>query len=349
MTQVTIDKIAKSYGSFIAVREMDIVVESGEFLTFLGPSGCGKTTTLQMVGGFVSPSTGRILVGDQDMTARPPHKRNVGMVFQNYALFPHMSVVENVAFGLRMRRVGRSERDKRAAEALGMVRMAHLADRFPDQISGGQAQRVALARALVIRPDVLLLDEPFGALDKQLRDHMRVELRELQQSLGISTIFVTHDQDEALSMSDRVVVMSHGVVQQVGSPIDIYERPATRFVAEFMGLSNILPVERIEPGGGCFLSGGLSLPTPPRGPEGGAVSVVIRPEALSLRPANGHGPTGKIVGESYMGATIHYVLELESGPRLSVVRQNLRDGGTLRVGDEVAVEVAPGGCHLLAD
>ena len=210
MSSVELKSIVKKYGEVTAVASIDLSVESGEFVTLLGPSGCGKTTTLRMVAGFIRPTSGTLSIGDVDMTGVPPHQRTVGLVFQNYALFPHMTVRKNVEFGLKMQKVLTSERGPRVQEALELVQLEALGERMPGELSGGQQQRVALARALVIRPDVLLLDEPFGALDKQLRDHMRVELRELQQKLKISTLFVTHDQDEALSMSDRIVVMSEG-------------------------------------------------------------------------------------------------------------------------------------------
>lgn len=347
MSKVDIKNVSKSYGTFAAVREIDIALQSGEFLTFLGPSGCGKTTTLQMVGGFVTPTGGTITIGGKDVTKLPPHRRNVGMVFQNYALFPHMTIAHNVAFGLKMRGMPVRDRTERVRQALEMIRLESFGERFPHQISGGQQQRVALARALVIRPDVLLLDEPFGALDKQLRDHMRVELRDLQRKLRISTIFVTHDQDEALSMSDRIVVMSNGRIEQIGTPVEIYEKPRTRFVAEFMGHANIIPVEGYDASRRAVRAGGMTLAVAAVPSQG--MAVVIRPESLTLAGARGPDVQGRIVSETYLGASIHYNVELTDGGKLSVLYPNRRADHALRVGDAVKIDVAPDGYHLVSD
>jgi len=239
MSNIQLNNLTKKYGSFNAVDSINLSIKNGEFVTLLGPSGCGKTTTLRMVAGFIKPTSGDLIIGGSNMVGVPPHNRKVGLVFQNYALFPHMSVRKNVAFGLKMQKMQQSLIAEKVNKILETVQLQELSERMPSELSGGQQQRVALARALVIEPEVLLLDEPFGALDKNLRDHMRIELRDLQRKLNISTIFVTHDQDEALSMSDRIVVMEKGKICQIGSPNEIYENPASVFVAGFLGLSNI--------------------------------------------------------------------------------------------------------------
>ncbi|GAW37310.1 spermidine/putrescine import ATP-binding protein PotA [Roseovarius sp. A-2] len=237
---VTFEGIEKTFGTFQAVKPLSLEIRQGELFSLLGPSGCGKTTTLRMIAGFEQPSAGRIRIGADDVTGDPAHRRNFGMVFQNLALFPHLTVNQNVAFGLEMRRVAKTERKKRVSHALDLVSLGHLGDRYPAELSGGQQQRVALARAIIFEPEVLLLDEPLSALDKMLRDQMQIEIRELQQRLGITTVFVTHDQEEALTMSDRVAVMQDGKLLQVGSPRDIYDRPQTEFVATFLGAANLL-------------------------------------------------------------------------------------------------------------
>ena len=240
MADLSLNGLSKHYGDFYAVREVSLTIADGEFLVLLGPSGCGKTTTLRMVAGFIEPSAGHVRLAGQDVTLLPPWKRNAGMVFQSYALFPHMTVAQNVAFGLEMRKLPRADIDRRVEEALALVRLGGYGGRLPRQLSGGQQQRVALARALAIRPDVLLLDEPLSNLDAKLRQEVRVEIRELQRQLGLTTVMVTHDQEEALTMADRLVVMNEGSVRQVGSQRDLYERPADRFVAGFVGRTTFL-------------------------------------------------------------------------------------------------------------
>ncbi len=232
----------KRYGGTVAVRGVDLTVAPGEFVTLLGPSGCGKTTCLRMVAGFVAPDSGRILMAGRDVTAAPPYRRNTGMVFQSYALFPHKTVAANVAFGMKVRRVGRAEMVERTREALRLVHLEQLADRYPSELSGGQKQRVALARAVVIRPQVLLLDEPLGALDLKLREELQVEIKRVQSTLDITTLFVTHDQGEALGMSDRVAVMRDGEIVQIDAPHALYERPNSRYVANFVGRTNLIEV-----------------------------------------------------------------------------------------------------------
>src|SRR6516165_819099 len=241
MAQLDILGLVKRYGDFYAVRDVSLSIKDGEFLVLLGPSGCGKTTTLRMVAGFIEPTAGHVKLGGSDVTLLPPWKRNAGMVFQSYALFPHLSVAQNVAFGLEMRKLAKADRDRRAGETLALVRLAGYGARLPRQLSGGQQQRVALARALVIRPDVLLLDEPLSNLDAKLREEMQVELRQIQRTVGTTTILVTHDQSEAMALSDRIVVMNRGGVEQEARPNDIYQHPANAFVADFVGKINVLP------------------------------------------------------------------------------------------------------------
>ena len=240
MAQLILDRVSKRFGHFDAVRDVSIEVAEGEFVVLLGPSGCGKTTTLRIIAGFVEPNVGTVSLGGRDVTRLPPWKRNTGLVFQSYALFPHLSVDQNVAFGLEMRGAKPDEIAPKVAEALRLVRLGHLGDRLPRQLSGGQQQRVALARALAFRPDILLLDEPLSNLDAKLRQEVRVEIRDLQRSLGITTVMVTHDQEEALTMADRLVVMSEGEVRQIGTQRDLYERPADSFVAGFVGRSSFI-------------------------------------------------------------------------------------------------------------
>ena len=238
---VELDAVGRDFGSFTALHDIDLQIAAGEFAALLGPSGCGKTTTLRLIAGFDSPSRGRIRIGGRDVTDLPPNRRKLGMVFQNYALFPHMTVAENIGFGLKMAGMGRSDIEARVRRMLDMIHLGQHGDRMPAQLSGGQQQRVAIARSLVTEPAVLLLDEPMGALDKNLRHTMQTELRQMQRDFHITTILVTHDQDEALTMSDKVVVMESGHIRQVGSPEDVYDRPSSGFVANFLGISNNLP------------------------------------------------------------------------------------------------------------
>ena len=254
MARLQLTGITKCYGDFKAVDDVSLDIADGEFLVLLGPSGCGKTTTLRIVAGFIEPTSGSVRLGERDITALPPWKRNAGLVFQSYALFPHMTVAENVAFGLEMRKMPKAEMAPKITEALRLVRLDHLGDRLPRQLSGGQQQRVALARALVFRPDVLLLDEPLSNLDAKLRQDVRVEIRELQRKLGLTTVMVTHDQEEALTMADRLVVMSEGRIRQIGSQQDLYERPAEKFVADFVGRSTFIDGRMDGPG--RFVSAG---------------------------------------------------------------------------------------------
>ena len=294
--------VSKHYGDVAAVHGLDLEVKRGEFFTFLGPSGSGKTTTLRMIAGFELPSAGRILLGGRDVTRLAPYERDVNTVFQDYALFPHMTVGYNVAYGLRVKGVGKEERRKRATEALATVRLGGYESRKPNQLSGGQQQRVALARAIVNEPQVLLLDEPLGALDLKLREQMQVELKAIQAQVGITFIYVTHDQDEALTMSDRIAVFNEGGVEQIGPPTEIYERPQNAFVAGFVGVSNLL--------------------------ERDGKRFTVRPEKISIIE-NGSAPKGLHVEEgtikdvSYAGMITRYLVDLEAGGELQIVRQNL--------------------------
>jgi putative spermidine/putrescine transport system ATP-binding protein len=337
MARLEIEQLSKHYGSTAAVRDVSLDVRDGEFVVLLGPSGCGKTTTLRMIAGFVAPTMGRVRIGGKDVTTLPPWKRNAGMVFQSYALFPHLSVAENVAFGLEMRNVPKSEVSGRVKEALRLVRLDGYAERLPRQLSGGQQQRVALARALVIRPDVLLLDEPLSNLDAKLRETVRVEIRELQHKLGITTVMVTHDQEEALIMADRLVVMSEGSVRQVGSQRDLYERPADRFVAGFVGRSNLLPGRVVGPGR-FETDGGIAI-TCRDGAIGPGV-IALRPERLALgRSADGleNRVKGTVELVSYLGASIDVYVRVSPADRVVISVPNRADGTLLKEGEPTEV------------
>jgi putative spermidine/putrescine transport system ATP-binding protein len=294
--------VSKQYGEVAAVKSLDLEVKRGEFFTLLGPSGSGKTTTLRMIAGFEEPDTGRVELGGKDVTGLPPYDRSVNTVFQDYALFPHMSVGDNVAYGLRVKRIAKEERRRRASEALATVRLAGYEERRPGQLSGGQQQRVALARAIVNEPRVLLLDEPLGALDLKLREQMQLELKGIQGEVGITFIYVTHDQEEALTMSDQIAVFNEGQVEQVGPPTEIYERPDNAFVAGFVGVSNLL--------------------------ERDGRQFTVRPEKISMiengqPPAGLHIEEGTIKDVSYAGMITRYLVDLEAGGSLQIVRQNL--------------------------
>ena len=334
MARLELDHVSKSYGDAYAVRDVVLDVAEGEFLVLLGPSGCGKTTTLRMVAGFVEPTAGAIRLGGRDITDLPPWKRNAGLVFQSYALFPHLTVAENVAFGLEMRKASGDVIKTKVAEALRLVRLEHLAARLPRQLSGGQQQRVALARALVFRPDVLLLDEPLSNLDAKLRQEVRVEIRELQRQLGITTVMVTHDQEEALTMADRLVVMNEGRIAQVGRQADLYERPASRFVAGFVGRSTFLDGHVAAPGR-FVSSGGLSIACPDTVPVG-AATMAMRPERLSLSDGPGALP-GVVEFVSYLGAAVDLLVRVSPTERLTVQVPNRADGRQPAVGDRVRV------------
>jgi putative spermidine/putrescine transport system ATP-binding protein len=338
MARLELERLSKHFGHTVAVREVTLSVGDGEFLVLLGPSGCGKTTTLRMIAGFVAPTGGRVRLGGADVTALPPWKRNTGMVFQSYALFPHLTVAQNVAFGLEMRKVPKPEVAPRVAEALRLVRLKGLSERLPRQLSGGQQQRVALARALVIRPDVLLLDEPLSNLDAKLRETVRVEIRELQRQLSITTVMVTHDQEEALIMADRLVVMADGAVRQVGTQQELYERPADRFVAGFVGRSNLLPGTMVRPER-FETAGGIAIACVGNGLAGPAV-IALRPERLVVGPAAAgldNRLSGRVELVSYLGSSIDVHVRVSSGDRVVVSQPNRADGRVPKEGDTVEV------------
>ena len=347
----------KRFGSFTALERISVSIRDNEFFTLLGPSGCGKTTLLRMIAGFEDTTEGTIFLHGREIAALPPHKRPINTVFQNYALFPRMSVVQNVMFGLEMQGQAKSDARKKALEMLELVQLSQFADRMPTQLSGGQQQRVALARALAPKPEVLLLDEPLSALDLKLRQAMRFELKQIQRDTGITFIFVTHDQEEALTMSDRIAVMSAGRLQQLGTAREIYEAPRNRFVADFIGETNLLAVS-VETVTGttakCTLDGGHALTcTVPDGVHPGTNShVSIRPERLVLsRDPAGAGFPGTVRESIYLGTDLQTHVRIEGGPQVMVRSQNSQKTGeqTFEPGSSVYVNIEPGVARLLAD
>jgi spermidine/putrescine transport system ATP-binding protein len=343
---VALRGVVKRFGDQYAVENLDLDVAKGSFFSILGPSGCGKTTTLRMIAGFEQPDEGLILLEGQPVEGVPPYRRNVNTVFQSYALFEHLSIEENIAFGLRRKKVPKPEITRRVGEMLGLVRLADRAKAKPRQLSGGQRQRVALARALVNLPAVLLLDEPLGALDLQLRKQMQLELKHIQREVGITFVYVTHDQEEALTMSDSIAVMNGGELQQVGNAEDVYERPANAFVAQFIGISNLL--EATAERDGVRLASGSFIPAriPADVATGSDVRLSVRPEKLALGPvADGRvAVEGTIVESVYMGTVTHYSVEIAPGARMIAVTQNTEDasGGTRPgVGSRVTLSWRP--------
>jgi putative spermidine/putrescine transport system ATP-binding protein len=324
-----VDGVSKSYGHVLAVAGVDLTVEEGEFFTLLGPSGSGKTTLLRLIAGFERPDAGRIELAGHDVTSMPPHLRQTNTVFQDYALFPHMNVAENIGYGLRVKGIAKPERQQRVERALNMVRLTGLERRKPNQLSGGQRQRVALARAVVNEPQVLLLDEPLGALDLKLRQEMQLELKRIQKKVGITFVYVTHDQEEALTMSDRMAVMANGKIEQVGPPVEVYERPATEFVAGFIGISNVL--------------------------ERNGVRFVVRPEKLRMLEDGQEAVRGMSVEPGiveqvvYVGMSTRYIVRLDRGEQLVAVRQNMdAPGPALRYeGRRVRLAWVPGHTYVL--
>ena len=317
MSSLELNGVNKQYGSVTAVTDFNLTVESGEFISFLGPSGCGKTTTLRMIAGFETPSAGQIRINGADVTRKRPNQRQIGMVFQSYALFPNLTVAGNIGFGLKVAGQNRDAIQKRVAEMLALVKLEEFGDRYPYQLSGGQQQRVALARALAIRPQLLLLDEPLSALDAKIRLSLRTEIRAIQRQLGITTIYVTHDQEEALSLSDRVVVMNQSRMEQVGTPFEIYNFPDTLFVASFVGTLNILPAEVVQPGSNRVRVDGQEIHAArvvERDMEAnGRLSLALRPELLSL---NGHAPaenqlTGRVENIAFLGSIVRIQVRLQ--------------------------------------
>jgi spermidine/putrescine transport system ATP-binding protein len=360
-SSVVLREVRKHFGGFVAVDGVSLTVRQGEFITLLGPSGCGKTTTLRMIGGFEYPTSGAIMILGQEMGGLPPYRRPVNTVFQNYALFPHMTVAQNIGYGLEMARVPRDERKRRVAGALEMVRLPHVEKRKPSELSGGQQQRVALARALVNRPAVLLLDEPLGALDLKLRKAMQLELKGLNREVGATFIYVTHDQEEALTMSDRIAVMSEGKILQLGTPTEIYERPRNRFVADFIGQTNFLDgtLSRIDaelaevqlPGGG-IVRGQIPAGDVPAG----SVTVAVRPERTLLGsdlpsriPPEWNVLTGTVADVIYLGTHTQIVVALPGGSAVTVHRQNRTGGdGGPQPGENAEVAFDPASATILA-
>jgi spermidine/putrescine transport system ATP-binding protein len=334
-----------------ALDNVSVSIRENEFFTLLGPSGCGKTTLLRLIAGFELPTSGEILLHGESVVGLPPYRRPVNTVFQSYALFPHMTVAQNIGFGLEMRGIARAEIEATTREMLALVKMEGLGGRRPAQLSGGQQQRVALARALANHPRVLLLDEPLSALDLKLRQGMRLELKNLQKKTGITFVFVTHDQEEALTMSDRIAVMRQGKIQQLGAPLDIYEKPVNRFVADFIGDTNFVPVSLAGAEGPyvrCRSAGGLDLlASPVQGAtHGGEVTLAVRPEKIALAP----GSLGRVAQSVYVGTDTNYEVRLGDGLMLNVRVQNRVDGRALfAVGDAVDVAVPPGAARMLQD
>jgi spermidine/putrescine transport system ATP-binding protein len=352
---VKLESLTKRFDQAAAVQDISLEIQAGEFFSLLGPSGCGKTTTLRMVAGFEPPTSGKILLDGVDVAGLPPHRRNVNTVFQSYALFPFLTVAENVAFGMRYKSVPKAERSTRVAEALELVQLSGYETRRPNQLSGGQQQRVALARALVLRPAVLLLDEPLGALDAQIRKQLRLELKALQEEVGITFVFVTHDQEEALSMSDRVAVMNAGRVEHIGTPAAVYESPATVFVADFVGVSNLMDAQTVDRGPDhCTVSiGDFRLRAACGDLDAhGAVKVVARPERVELLEHGsdrGNCLPGMVERTVYVGATRQVMVRLATGAQLQASITNAGHGDTYQQGTPVSVHVPADALRIVGD
>ncbi|HET8949639.1 MAG TPA: ABC transporter ATP-binding protein [Solirubrobacteraceae bacterium] len=352
---IHLEQVTKRFGEMTAVDALTLSIERGAFYAMLGPSGCGKTTTLRMIGGFEDPTEGQVFLGGDEVTQLPPYKRDVNTVFQSYALFPHLSVERNVAFGLERQKVSKSEVKTRVGEALELVQLGHLGKRKPAQLSGGQQQRVALARALVNRPRALLLDEPLGALDLRLRKQLQIELKRIQQDVGITFVHVTHDQEEAMTMADTIAVMSEGKIEQAGSAADLYERPRTEFVANFLGVSNLVDAKLTSTQGSTSSvethdGAQLTLPADRIGPHGSdAVRVGVRPEKITLVPAGQDCPTGMnvlrgtVVVAAFLGVSIQYLIQAAGGEELTVFAQNAEgsEPESLGVGRQVQLAWQP--------
>jgi putative spermidine/putrescine transport system ATP-binding protein len=350
--EVRLEGLSRHYGPVVALDHLDLTLEPGELIALLGPSGCGKTTTLRLLAGLEDADTGRVIVGGRDITGVSAAKRDMGMVFQAYSLFPHMTVRQNVAFGLRLRKVSAAQRDKRALEILDLVGLTAQADRYPHQLSGGQQQRVALARALAIEPQVLLLDEPLSALDAKVRAQLRDEIRRIQLEVGITTLFVTHDQEEALAIADRVGVMREGRLEQLAPPTEVYSRPATSFVAEFVGLSNRLAG---EVRGGEVIVRGCKLPLVERDTPDGQVVALVRPEAVSLasnapesEAGTGSSPlAGTVIAITFLGATSRVTVDL--GDTRVMAQLPTSEASALTAGSRVVLAIRPDPVLVSAD
>jgi spermidine/putrescine transport system ATP-binding protein len=353
--EVQLVDLVKRFGEFTAVAGINLDMPSGEFFSLLGPSGCGKTTTLRMIAGFEKPSEGQILLDGNDMAQTPPHKRNVNTVFQSYALFPHLTVEENVAFGLKYKDISKDEARRRVGEKLEMVGLTDFGKRRPNQLSGGQQQRVALARALVLEPAVLLLDEPLGALDAKLRKRLQIDLKALQEQVGITFVYVTHDQEEALTMSDRIAVMSQGRVEQVGGPKEIYEEPATAYVADFLGVSNLMEARASgADDGGCKVQLGEFALIARQGDASttGDAKITIRPERVALEPQGTSGTNaipGMVERVVYVGSVLQIFLNLAPGQRIQAWVQNEGDEFMYASGTPVTVRFPPEALRVLPD
>jgi spermidine/putrescine ABC transporter ATP-binding subunit len=355
MTHIHLDRLNKRFGALHVLKDVSLVIEEKEFVTLLGPSGCGKTTTLRMIAGFVQPSSGRVLIGGEDVTDVEPRKRQVGMVFQDYALFPHLTIAENIAFGLVERRVAKARIAPRVAELLDQIRMPDVAARLPSELSGGQQQRVALARAIAHPPRVLLMDEPLGALDLKMREYMQLELRRIQQHLGLTVVYVTHDQTEAMTMSDRIAVMNAGRVEQLDVPEVIYNRPRTRFVANFVGKVNFVEgaiqmsdgqVGAIETRAGNVLRARMQQPV------GSRVTLAIRPEHMTIRAAGAPSADwnvlpGRVSAHTFCGNVRHYAVDLGNHENLLV--ETTPGDAAWRVGDQVHVAWRPDDSVVVAE
>jgi putative spermidine/putrescine transport system ATP-binding protein len=342
--------VRKAFGSFVAVEDFELAAAKGEFVSFLGPSGCGKTTTLRMIAGFELPTSGRIVLDGIEITNRPPNRRNVGMVFQAYALFPNMTVAGNIGFGLRIRRRPKAEISRRVDELLALIHLEGRGSSYPFQLSGGQQQRVALARALAIEPSVLLLDEPLSALDAKIRVALRTEIRAIQRTLGITTVYVTHDQEEALELSDRVVVMSEGRIEQIGTPFEIYNHPTTNFVASFVGTLNAIPAVAVEPTSGIVRVGdqNVRVSRPLSRPAGSEVTFTVRPEIISLVEAEpgANRLTGALEDITFLGAIVR--LKVQVGE--AVIKFDTFNNPHLTlpsVGDQVTLTFPAEACLVL--
>ena len=354
---VELRQVSKRFGSHEALKDASFAIKAGEFMTFLGPSGCGKTTCLRLISGFDTPSSGRIFIDGKDVTFDPPYRRDVNQVFQNYALFPHLTIYENIAFGLRMKRVAPADITRRVQRVLEMTALGDFVDRKPAQLSGGQRQRVALARAIVCEPKVLLLDEPLSALDAKLRTQMRVELKQLQKKLGITFIYVTHDQDEALTMSDRVAVINAGRVEQIGTVSEIYYKPATRFVASFIGDTNIVEAQVLASDSRmlrCRLEGGLELDVRRQESHASAKLLLsLRPEKIRLHridPGGVNSFSCQVAMEIFKGAVDELTLTVQGNLQLGAILANDGNAGTdFHEGDQVFASIQPEDIHIVAE
>ena len=344
MSFLKLDALTKAYGSFVAVDGVSLSIERGEFVSFLGPSGCGKTTTLQMIAGLTQPTAGTVVLGGRDITQDAPNKRGLGVVFQSYALFPHMTVAENVSFGLEMRKIARAERDRQVVDTLSLVHLSEMADRYPRQLSGGQRQRVAVARALVIKPPVLLLDEPLSNLDAKLREEMQFELRRIQQSVGTTTIMVTHDQAEALSISDRVVVMEKGRITQVDAPYRLYEQPKTAFISDFVG--KMTRLRGVRRAGGIDVAGRLLSCDSGDVAEGADAVLLLRPEKIEIVEAGRGMLDGRVISRFFFGS--YWLFSVETAAGLATVSLPNQHDKVPAEGEQVSLHWSPASARLVA-